>query len=376
MSNRKRREKIQRPSFLENFVVDFQEFGDESSIIPSDEEIEFDENQESFDENIEVESLTVRGRKKKKLNNSSSSSQNATESGNIKWNNMNSNIPASKITFKKRKIEQVPKILKSKSESVLFCFHQFFTKEMLELIVVESNLYAKSHSDDDQWAKRVVANPVTIENLMKYLGIRLALGLSRSQELKDMYSRSFPYNFQACQVLGRRNFEDIHSSLHCQSDTTTPPTPINPNAQLGGKYQVLNEPKVGRVLELFSKSCANCKYFSFSQHLSLDEMVVRFQGRSTRVYSRLPKPTSEGIKIVAITDFNGFLIDFIVEQGPGKSLGIHAMVVELCSKLNKGHIVYMDNLYTSVKTALELAKMEIFVVGTMRANRGFPEKKY
>ena len=86
--------------------------------------------------------------------------------------------------------------------------------------------------------------------------------------------------------------KDINSALHCQSPDYVTNTQTSGNI---GEYDVSAMPKVGRLLKLFLDQCLHPKNYVLSRELTLDEMMIRFQGRSNRVYRRQPKPTSLGM---------------------------------------------------------------------------------
>ncbi len=70
------------------------------------------------------------------------------------------------------------------------------------------------------------------------------------------------------------------------------------------------------------------------------------------------------------------MINFFLEKGPGKGIKVHDVIMNLTSKLKQGHVIYMDNYYTSLKTALSLLDNNILCCGTVRANRGVPEDTF
>jgi hypothetical protein len=267
----------------------------------------------------------------------------------------------------------------SLTEKVRSCFYEFFTKQMVKLIKNETNDYAEANQAGHQWARNVVNNNVRSRDIKKYLGIRLALGLNRSIEMKNMYSTSFPFNFQLFDILGKSRFEDISSAFHCQLNTGLPieldesghKNLIDSDSDI---YDVEQDPKVGRILKMFLTQCLDPAKYVICKELSLDEMMIRFQGRSSIIFKRMPKPTSMGIKIFAVTDYHGFLVNFRISRGPGAGPSTEEVVIQLTSRLKKGHVVYIDNYFCSVDVAKKLSKKDILVCGTVRENRGIPEE--
>ena len=50
-----------------------------------------------------------------------------------------------------------------------------------------------------------------------------------------------------------------------------------------------------------------------SRELTLDEMIIRFQGRSEQLFNKQLKYILMGMKIITITDPHGFLINFFLD---------------------------------------------------------------
>lgn len=290
----------------------------------------------------------------------------------IKWKNVGKNLRKSRIEFRRRKGRVYIPNHSTKMEAVSKCFLQFFTEEMLILVVVESNKYAEKMVLKYKWAKRVVKNPITLVEMKQYLGTRLAIGLRRSGAGVDCYRQSFPYDFIRERPLGRDRFQDINASLHCQEDKEED-QPRGRNTADEPNYDVSKEPKIGKLLKMFMDACRGCKQYILPKQLTLDEMMILFQGSCYKIFRRQAKPTSMGMKIIAITDYTGFLVCFIIDPGPGRGIPVHSMVLQLAAMLNNGHELYMDNYYCTVKIAVELIlKYNIMVTGTVRQNRGVP----
>ena len=65
--------------------------------------------------------------------------------------------------------------------------------------------------------------------------------------------------------------------------------------------------------------------------------------------------------------------DVLVECGDG-SMARSAVLKLMVGLEGKGHVVVTDNYFSSIEVFIELANMEIYATGTMRANRiGLPQ---
>lgn len=116
-----------------------------------------------------------------------------------------------------------------------------------------------------------------------------------------------------------------------------------------------------------------------SSNISVDEMIVRFSGRSTHTVRIKNKPTPEGYKILSLCDA-GYTYSFIftsriqnqpeVQQVPDLSK-VGNEVYHLVSQLpteNKSFNIYMDNYFSSIKLFKYLRKKKIGACGTVRKN--------
>ena len=124
--------------------------------------------------------------------------------------------------------------------------------------------------------------------------------------------------------------------------------------------------------------------------LSFDEGMCPFKGRVRfRVYNP-QKPNKFGIKLFKLCESSsGYIIDFDVYDGhtaacdyvdilseePGTYddfTTVSKIVLGSLTRaglLNKGHVVYMDNYYSSPELYLELDYFDTYACGTVRKNR-------
>lgn len=366
----KRKKLVNSRYSSDQFILYEQDSEDGSSYMTQSDEEPLTEDS---DDGFENENLKLTKKAGKQSSSQSSSASQVDQNDELNWFEVDENIQASNIPFEEVGPSRKPKSTKTEMEKVAYCFEQYFTDQMLDLIVKESNWYATFNKDKFEWAKTVFNSKITKEDMKAYLGLRLALGIRRSQEYRDMYTNDFLFDLTKWEGFGKTRFEAINSALHCQGSQENP-EPDNQSHM--NEFDPFTVKKVGRLLSMFQTQTLNQKIYKVSKELTLDEMMIRFQGRSERVFKRQAKPTSMGMKAVAITDPNGFLINFFLEKGPGKGLKVHDIIMNLTSKLKQGHIIYMDNYYTSLKTALDLLNINILCCGTVRANRGVPEDTF
>lgn len=126
------------------------------------------------------------------------------------------------------------------------------------------------------------------------------------------------------------------------------------------------------IIDYFSKKFK--ENFNLSQNISIDEGMIPWRGRlNFKVYNP-SKITKYGILIRMMCDsITGYISSFKIYSGVGQPLAKTVMEL-LTPSYGKWHHLYMDNYYNSVELAENLLEKKIRVCGTIRQNRGFPEK--
>ena len=121
------------------------------------------------------------------------------------------------------------------------------------------------------------------------------------------------------------------------------------------------------------------KLYQPQRDVSIDEAMVKFQGRSSLKQYLPLKPVKRGRKVWVLADTNGYFWNMQVYTGKENSSekGLGARVVEvLTSPLqHKYHHIYCDNFFTSVQLFEELEREGLYACGTARSDRtGFPSQ--
>lgn len=297
----------------------------------------------------------------------------------VSWSTLNNNqeIPSIKPftrsvkTLNNNKINEPSKIA-TLNEKIEYCVNLFISNEMTSKILLETNTYAINNIGKP-WADRVQKKLITLPDFQSYIGTRLARALRSTQSCDEMFSTEFPFALSPDKLLpmSKQRYHDVSASLHCEHDNGT----LNTN---GLKHTTKRQRKIDTLLILFQNSID----FAVKAHpqialreLVIDEEMIKFQGRSSLVYSRQAKPISMGMKMWALCTSKGFLLSFTLSNGPGKDQLIHEVVMTLCQQI-KGmwYVVYMDNLFSSVFTFLQLLELGVYACGTARKNRGVDEE--
>ena len=117
------------------------------------------------------------------------------------------------------------------------------------------------------------------------------------------------------------------------------------------------------------------------EHVTVDEAMVPFKGLLGFKQFMKDKPMKSGIKLWVMAD-SGTAYCYNLEVYTGKHgqqinrlMGLSAQVITGLTKPihNFGHIIYMDNFYTSPILVKYLASWKTYLCGTMRPNHlGYP----
>lgn len=113
--------------------------------------------------------------------------------------------------------------------------------------------------------------------------------------------------------------------------------------------------------------------YSPTQKIDIDESMIKFRGRCSIKNYQPNKPIKIGLKVYVAADSNAYV--FALKLYDGMKSTLLETIKKLCSDIKgKNHVLYTDNFYTSLTTAQELKKDGIYMVGTLKSNRCWPNK--
>lgn len=249
-------------------------------------------------------------------------------------------------------------------------FLAYVNDEILTTMVTETNRNAAqviSSIRMNRSSRLRKWRPTDPEEMKKFLGLLLYMGLVPMPKLSDYWSRSLLYrNLIAPRVMGRNRFQLLLRFWHFNNNETI--------AQDGRLAKIA--PLVHHLNQQFNEKK------SPGMDLVVDESMIPFRGRLIfRQY--LPKKTHKyGIKIFKICDTTGYTLKMKVYMGKGTgtddglSLASSVVMDLMSGYLDKGYVLYVDNFYTSVDLANLLLERKTHLVGTVISNRAWlPHKK-
>lgn len=210
---------------------------------------------------------------------------------------------------------------------------------------------------------------VTKSEMKAFVGIVLFMGIVELPELGSYWSHSSPFRATYVQVrFSRQRFEDILHHLHL-ADNDDEDAADNPAAKFQDFLNLLNSVNQ-RAWNL---------YFAFS----IDEAMVKFQGRIKFLQYAPDKPEKWGIKLYKLCDSTGYMFACAVYTGARTDKeddegSIDRVVKDLVEPITgqKPYHLYCDNLYCNIPLALWLQEHSIYITGTLRANRKFMPKEF
>lgn len=146
--------------------------------------------------------------------------------------------------------------------------------------------------------------------------------------------------------------------------------------------------RVRTILEIFKKNAMKFGYFSTA--LSVDEMMVKYHGRTVLLQFMKDKPARFGIKMWGICSPDGYLFDCNIYCGKGSniysanndvklskcSLGsrvvlmmVQKLLLSVSAKKITLYHLYFDNFFCNPDLMIHLKKIGLKATGTVRKNR-------
>lgn len=253
------------------------------------------------------------------------------------------------------------------SKSPLEVFQLFFTPELLDMIVKETNKYAEQVMGDEKFSKW---KKMDVAELKALLGFKILMAMNHLPSIDDYWKRDpFLRYSPVADRISRDRFRELSRYLHFADNDLLVPRG-SPGHDRLGKVRPIIDHLSSRFTEMYQPHC----------EVSVDEAMIKFQGRSSLKQYMPLKPVKRGIKVWVLADsHNGYFRKFEVysgKKGDSTEKGLGARVVKsLTSELHgKNHHVFFDNYFTSVNLLEDLLEDGLYACGTARKDRrGFPE---
>jgi len=262
----------------------------------------------------------------------------------------------------------------------LALFRLFFTDEMLDKMAGWTNAYAEAHPVSEEEAPKGRARPwkpTCRQELYAYFGVVIHMGITIEPAVEDYWG---PIEKGAAhkvtEYISRNRFEQLERYIRCS------PMPED------GFHTTFD-----RVDELSEHLRVLCrKFWRPGPHLAVDETIQRFMGRAPEIVNIPSKPTPEGFKIWVLAN-QSYVLDWLWHAKGDKKGPVNlnkaflnegftktqAVVLDLLTQRNDvtnerlyppgKHVVWLDNLFSSVKLFERLRELGIGAAGTVRTTR-------
>ena len=236
-------------------------------------------------------------------------------------------------------------------------FKLLFTDQLFELVWKQTNIYGKQ-KHGTTWV------PVAINEIKRWIGLNILMGYHTLPSYKHYWSSNRNFNVPlVCNAMPRNLFTKILTHVHLADNKKMPPrtsSEYSRTYKLDGFFNALQTN--------FKKN------YTLGQHVSVDESMIKFKGRSCMKQYLPMKPTKRGFKVWMLADSaNGYVYNFRIYTGKDQSritsLGEH-VVKDMVRDIEFSYRqVYFDNYFTTPGLLEYLYKKGIYAAGTIRANR-------
>lgn len=267
------------------------------------------------------------------------------------------------VTWKSGKARQIRPILPWKGQlpdgpeivgTPLFYFRKLIDRDILEHVVEQSNLYALQTD---------LARPLTlsVEELERFIGVTFLMsiyGLPRTR----MFWRRETEVLKVVEAMSRNRWEQLKSKIH-----------FNDNTHLAESNDKLYKirPFIDKVVKNFNK-------IPMGEKICVDEQMIPYKGHHSIKQYMKAKPKKWGYKAFVLCGSDGIVYNWelysgAVDHDPDlPDVGISGNVVLRLAKIvprNDYHKIYFDNWFNGLQLQIELQKIGILSLGTVRPNR-------
>ena len=261
-----------------------------------------------------------------------------------------------------------------KIQTVLDAFKLFFTNEILDQIVLHTNLYAKRYYDKKIRPQQDSNNirfdsycwkPVDRIELESFIGLLIQSGVHRSNHelLNDLWdiSRSCPL-YRATMSLQR--FKHLLQFIRFDDTQTR-----DKSDRLG---------PIRYIFDIFTKQLS--KYYVPGENLTVDEQLVPFRGRCCFVQYMPSKPAKYGLKFWVLSDVDSrYVLSIDLYNGKKdnniqKNLAtgvVLKLVDRLPNNVKQGRCITFDRYFTDIKLCEALLDRKMTSIGVVDHRRSF-----
>ena len=211
-------------------------------------------------------------------------------------------------------------ILVTSDSTPLQIFSRFFTDEVWELLVLETNRFAASVCGTTPRARPWI--DVSQQEMRAFFGMLIYMGVCRLPRLGLYWTTKFPLDVHGvADVMSINDFQQLFRCLHLADNSAQIPVGQPGHDRLF---------KVRGLLDLLIPKFES--EYHIHQECTIDEAMIPIKGRLAFKQYMKAKPTKWGIKVFVLADAtNGYIRTFQIYTG--KSLEDGNSSVGLCTKV-------------------------------------------
>lgn len=239
-------------------------------------------------------------------------------------------------------------------------FKYFFTNEMIQYIVEQTNVYSV------QCRPNKSVN-VSTDEIEQFIGTCLYMSIIQLPATRH-YWCGYLGHPAINEVISCNRWEEIKRYIHFCDNS---------------KFVSAGEPnhdKLFKIRPLLNRLRERLLLVPKEEFLAVDEQIIPTKARSSIKQYNPKKPHKWGFKAFVLSGVSGFSYDFEIFAGaqsnvviPGApDLGVSGNVVVRLTETVPRHVnhkIFFDNWFTSVPLEVFLQKVGILSLGTVRANR-------
>ncbi|CAF0814755.1 unnamed protein product [Didymodactylos carnosus] len=248
-------------------------------------------------------------------------------------------------------------------------FENFFDKTLMTFIMEQTNLYHDQNSSVYKNSHMAEWYDSTVSELYVMIATILLMSHITKHKIRDYWSTNYLLETRIFgKLFTRDRFRSLLSCLHfCDNNNGN-----NVNDPLN---------KIRTIYNII-KHKFQAAFYPY-KNICIDESLMLYKGRLYFKQYIPSKRSRFGIKFFVLCDCKtGYILQFIIYTGKSteinldKQLGITgSLVTNMMEKYNgKGHVIYMDNFYTSPILFEYLYNKKVGACGTVKSNRiGLPK---
>lgn len=284
--------------------------------------------------------------------------------GNTMWKK---HCPSKRIkTRKENLIRHLPgvKQMAKNAKLPLECWELFFSPEMLENIVKNTNLYIRNLADN--YRRERCARPTDVTEIKALFGLLYLAGCLKSSRVNtdELWDRTGTGAERFWATMSQQRFLFLLRCLRFDD--------------LATRDERKQIDKLAPIRDIFDAFLNNCKSaYTIGEYATIDEKLEAFRGRCGFKQYIPSKPNKYGIKIFALVDSRTCYasnLEVYVGQQPDGPFCVkndaESIVLRLVSPLfGTNRNLTCDNWFTSYHLVKTLKEHQITFVGTMKKNK-------